>query len=107
WGLHDGGALFDSLPKADRSPAVGDLGRSLWLRVERQTARRLPVTGAVIFTIRTLHGSLEILRGDAEAATLLVGTLVELPSALVDYKIGGAAQRDRILRWLWEDASGG
>ena len=31
----------------------GDLGSSLWFRVERQTLRRLPLSGAVVFTIRT------------------------------------------------------
>jgi hypothetical protein len=29
-------------------------GEKLWLRVERQTLRRLPATRAVVFTIRTL-----------------------------------------------------
>jgi hypothetical protein len=54
----------------------------------------------VIFTIRTLHGPLEMLRDDAEAARVLAGTVLELPPALVDYKLGGAAVRDALVRWL-------
>jgi dimethylamine monooxygenase subunit A len=33
--------------------SASDVGGSLWFRVERQTLRRLPASGAIVFTIRT------------------------------------------------------
>jgi hypothetical protein len=102
WGLHDGPALFDPMAKAQRPVLDGDPGQSRWLRVERQTLRRLPRTGAVIFTIRTLHAPLDVLAADSEAATLLATAMRQLPEELVDYKLGGAGARDVVLRWLDE-----
>jgi hypothetical protein len=55
WGLVESPALFHPgkrEPIPDLSPE--NAGERLWLRVERQTLRRLPETGAVVFTIRTL-----------------------------------------------------
>jgi hypothetical protein len=100
WGLHDGSALFDPMAKAQRPALDGDPGQSRWLRVERQTLRRLPRTGAVVFTIRTLHGPLDALRADSEAAALLATAMRQLPAELADYKLGGAQARDVVLRWL-------
>ncbi len=46
--------------------AAEDAGRALYLRVERQTLRRLPQTGGALFTIRVWRAPLESLRGDPE-----------------------------------------
>jgi hypothetical protein len=105
WGLHDGPALFDPMAKAQRPVIAGDPGQSRWLRIERQTLRRLPRTGAVVFTIRTLHGPLDALRADPEAAALLAAAMRQLPDELADYKLGGAKARDVVLRWLDEFAA--
>ena len=53
WFIHASGALF-RLPEDLRPPQIGEpfaLER-LYLRCERQTLRRLPASGAVLFTIR-------------------------------------------------------
>ena len=50
WGLSNHAALFQPVAP----PVTPDMDPgSLWFRVEWQTLRRLPVTGAVLFTIRT------------------------------------------------------
>lgn len=50
WSIHDDPVYFlpDPTPPRAVDPPYG-----LWLRSERQTLRRLPRTGAVLFTIRT------------------------------------------------------
>ena len=50
WGLSNHAALF----QPETPPATPDMDPGdLWFRVEWQTLRRLPVTGAMLFTIRT------------------------------------------------------
>jgi heme-dependent oxidative N-demethylase alpha subunit-like protein len=102
WGITDGGELFAPTPWHLEAPEPSGLAERFWLRIERQTVRSLPLTGAVIFTIRTLHAPLAILRTDREAAVLLARALRELPHQLADYKLGGTAVRDAVLDWLDE-----
>ncbi len=45
-------ALFQPKPEADPRD-TGDQARAPWLRSERQVLRRLPVSGAVVFSIHT------------------------------------------------------
>ena len=79
-------------------------GRSLWLRVERQTLRRLPISGGILFTIRTHVYPLDQVVMQPDIATQLshaVQTLIPqmqvyknlLPfrQALLDY-LAGVAQ---------------
>jgi dimethylamine monooxygenase subunit A len=54
------GPVLESLGEID--PALA--GDRLFVRVERQTVRKLPKTGAVIFTIRIWRHPLSALRGD-------------------------------------------
>jgi Haem-dependent oxidative N-demethylase, alpha subunit-like len=78
WGIADDPAPFQ--PEA--GPALPGItaetaGELLWLRVERQTLRRLPASGAVVFTIRT-----HITRLDAAIAS--PGSAAELAAAIRD-----------------------
>jgi hypothetical protein len=100
WGITDGGVLFAPRSRPAAVPAAGEVPDRCWLRIERQTVRRLPRSGAVIFTIRTLHAPLAVLRTDVEAAALLAAAIRQLPPALADYKLGGVAVRDAVLGWL-------
>jgi hypothetical protein len=100
WGITDGGELFAPGPRHVDAAHHDDVPDRFWLRIERQTVRRLSRTGAVIFTIRTLHAPLAVLRTDREAAGLLATAMQELPDELADYKLGGGAVRDDVLRWL-------
>ena len=55
--------------------------------VERQTLRRLPRSGAVLFTIRTYVNTLaEVLAADERAGANLLHALNEAPEALKGYK---------------------
>jgi len=91
WGVVDHPALFQ--PFARRAPAFADdadpatvLG-GLWMRVEYQTLRALPASGAVLFTIRTAQERLDdALRRDPARAAALHEALRELPPAMLDYK---------------------
>ncbi|MFW5681015.1 MAG: heme-dependent oxidative N-demethylase family protein [Pseudomonadota bacterium] len=61
-------------------------GHDLWLRVERQTLRRLPETGVVLFTIHTLVRPLGEMAADPDAAAALADRLDEMPDAMLAYK---------------------
>jgi len=56
----DGAAVRARLPEI----ALQDAGEALFVRVERQTLRRLPVTGGVLFTIRIWRHALAALDAD-------------------------------------------
>lgn len=72
WGIASDPALYQ--PDAPPRPAgitPANAGEHLWLRIERQTLRRLPVSGAVVFTIRTEITRLDrALAGPGRAADL-------------------------------------
>lgn len=102
WTILDGPELFQpASPGAWRGVADGiDLGDALYFRVERQTLRRLPASGAVLFTIRTYVRSLASLAsvrpgiyGD------LASTLRQTPAETVDYK-GWTPLMGPLLDWL-------
>lgn len=92
WGVVGDGELF--------RPGWRGIGDERWLRIERQTLRRLPSSGAVVFTIRTLLAPLEILLTDPEAAGLLAQAIRELPEGVAGYKLGPPAARQSLLEWL-------
>jgi len=66
WSVVASGELFlpSSAPVRARQPQIApeDAGRELHLRMERQTLRRLPQTGGLLFTIRIWRHPLEDLR---------------------------------------------
>jgi hypothetical protein len=66
WSVVASGELFlpNSAPVRARQPLIApeDAGRELHLRMERQTLRRLPATGALLFTIRIWRHPLDDLR---------------------------------------------
>jgi len=77
----------------------------LWLRVERQALRRLPVTGAVVFAIRTRQWRLDELAAHPEQADGLAASLRSTPDDLAGYK-GVATVRPALLAWLDRVAGG-
>lgn len=79
-------------------PSAGDVPvERWWLRSERQTLRRLPVTGAVRFTIATTTVPLADL--DVDLRTRLAARVAELPEAWAAYA-GVGARRDELVAWL-------
>ncbi len=69
-----------------------DAGEHLHLRVERQTLRRLPETGVVLFTIHTFVAPLAEVAADPRTAAALRARLGEMPDAMLAYKNLAAAR---------------
>ena len=95
WSIHDDDALFH--------PPIGrpyDFGQGAYLRLERQTLRKLPTTGAILFTIRIHLNPLEVLANHPpELAATLAGQLAAMNPAQLAYK-GLTEQRDHLLMRL-------
>lgn len=97
YGLIESNALYQAVDgTADRSTGTVE-PEGYFLRVERETLRRLPQSGGILFTIRTYINPI----GDVppEAAARLADALDALPEGVTDYKklteVGPA-----IVEWL-------
>lgn len=90
WSLVDEPTLFlpEGHGRQDRDPSITpeNAGERVWLRVERQTLRRLPESGAVVFGIRIYRHPLSSLAAAPQAAGHLARWLGELPEDLARYK---------------------
>lgn len=85
WSVHDDPALFAPDPPVDPVPVAPDeVGSRLVLRSERQTLRRLPRTGAVLFTIRVQQAPFHALEERPDVAAALADRLVAQPAALTE-----------------------
>ena len=97
WTLIDTPELFLPDPAARRRSTPGrpherPADDRLWFRVERQTLRRLPDSGAIVFTIRTYVASLtELVAAHPEVLAALRATLSTVPEATLAYKGWSAA----------------
>lgn len=95
----------DNFLVADRDhwPLVGsgvDLGQALFFRVERQTLRRLPRTGDILFTIRTYTCPLdELATGRPSAYRDLLGSIEDLPPGFMAYRAWDPIL-DQLRAWL-------
>lgn len=67
-------------------PAPADVPDRAFLRVERETIRRFPVTGAVLFTIRTYIRPLSHLADRPDDAARLADALEAFPTDVSQYK---------------------
>jgi len=90
WSLTDDPALFQPVGhgRRDIDPDItpDTAGRRMFLRVERQTLRRLPRTGAVLFTIRTYQRPLEALADRPAELGGLATAVRALPEDTARYK---------------------
>lgn len=88
WSLVDTTDLY--LPPAHREAPVEvtahNAGEKLWLRVERQTLRRLPVSKDVVFGIRTHLTRLDQAVDDKASAEALIAGLKAMPEPMTAYK---------------------
>ena len=100
WSILDDSALFQPEGKwrSERNDAItaDNAGDTLFVRVERQTLRLLPVSGAVLFGIR-VH--VYPLRRFAISAARVAAAVRALPDAIVRYKSLPAIQAP-LLAWL-------
>lgn len=78
----------DAAPIRARIAAIPpqDAGRALYTRVERQTLRRLPRTGGVLFTIRVWLTSLDDIAAEPGGLAAFARAWREAPEAFRDYK---------------------
>ncbi len=58
----------------------------LYWRIERQTVRRLPKTGAIIFTIKVYIHPLEALAKSPSTLSSLISAIDQCPQELARYK---------------------
>lgn len=110
WSIQAGDALYhpfsnvERINRATQRPSKfpdGDVA-SAFIRVERQTLRKLPRTGAILFTIKICLDPIAVLRAhpDREAlATSFAAQLRDMSEAQLDYK-GLTADRDRLVELL-------
>ena len=109
WSLYGDDRLFhpESTDPAGRRFGAGERAGTVFLRVERQTLRKLPASGDILFTIRIYIDPLEALDKAPEApriAAALIAQLEALDAAQLDYK-GLTQERDRLIRRLAELAT--
>jgi len=93
WSVIDDPALFQlrgkGLDGIDPDITPANALTRLYLRVERQTFRRLPVSNAVVFGIRIHVTPLDRVTQDASEAQRLTEALKALPSEMARYKSTG------------------
>ena len=86
----------------------GEIAEHVFLRVERQTLRKLPQSGAILFTIRIYVDPLEALDSHAEGpaiARALIEQVNELTPEQLAYK-GLVREKDSVIWRLQEIAEG-
>ena len=103
WGIVDDPALFQSTGHSRggfRSDiTVENAGEQLWLRIERQTLRRLPRSQGILFTIRIYVKPLAHLLSYPERAAAMARALRGMPDSWLLYKsLSGFL--DAVLGWL-------
>jgi hypothetical protein len=90
WTLLNSAELFTPFAEPIRAEiptiAPAEAGGVLHLRVERQTLRRLPQTGAALFTIRVWLAPLESLAGDPARLAAFAAAWRTAPPAFRAYK---------------------
>jgi hypothetical protein len=107
WSLYDDDVLFHPETKhtARRwSGPDGRFGEQAFVRVERQTLRRMPVSGDILFTIRVYVDPVAAFRTHPEGARLAAGlaeSLAGLDEAQLRYK-NLLADREKIIEALAE-----
>lgn len=109
WSVTDDPALFQPSGhgRTGRDPSItpANAGGRLWLRTERQTLRRLPETGAVLFTIHVGVTGLDAAADDRRTARDLAATLRSMPAEDLAYK-SLAPFLDALLAYLDRRAAG-
>ncbi|MBB1249893.1 heme-dependent oxidative N-demethylase family protein [Rhizobium sp. G21] len=105
WSIYPSGDLFWPPEKGARAERNTFTPAINFIRVERQTLRRLPETGAIVFTIRIYNDPISRLKSDPALATLsraLADKLGEFTQEQLAYK-GMIGRRDAIIEYLRQD----
>jgi dimethylamine monooxygenase subunit A len=103
WSVLDNSALYQPTGKwreaTNTAVTPDNAGETLHLRVERQTLRRLPQSGAILFGIRVHSYPIARAITTPEAAARLAAAVRALPEATVHYK-SLKAYGPALLAWL-------
>ncbi|MBZ9859205.1 heme-dependent oxidative N-demethylase family protein [Mesorhizobium sp. CA12] len=111
WSIQADDALYHPLSNVERIDratnrpsrfADGDVDAHAFIRVERQTLRKLPLSRDILFTIRIHLDPLKLLIRHPDRAALAVSfaeQLLALDQQQLDYK-GLTADRDRLVEFL-------
>jgi hypothetical protein len=111
WSIQSGDALYHPLSDLERIDRAtnrpsrfpdGDIDAQAFIRVERQTLRKLPISRDILFTIRVHLDPLNVLARHPERAMLATSfaeQLLALDLAQLDYK-GMTSDRDRLVAFL-------
>ena len=100
WSVVETPVLFHPQPRVPLPDLTAEnAGEKLWLRVERQTLRRLPRTRAIVFTIRTLLRRLDEIAVDPAVAGAMAARIGEMEPGMAGYK-GMPELRGPLLGWL-------
>ena len=111
WSIQSDNALYHPLSDIERIDRAtnrpsrfpdGDINAHAFIRVERQTLRKLPASRDILFTIRIHLDPLRVLAGHPDRAALAMsfaGQLEALDLAQLDYK-GMTSDRDRLVAVL-------
>lgn len=108
WNLVEDPELYQPVrridPQRDASITPATAGERVWLRVERQTLRALPVSGAVAFGIKVRQQPVAVLADLPGALGTLRSALEVMPEPTFRYK-GLGAFADALRGWI-EDVAG-
>lgn len=103
WSLIDDPTLFQPTGHGRKGLNLDitceNAGEKLWLRMERQTLRRLPLTQDILFTIRVHVRPLRELAARPERAAALAATMRTMPEPMRIYK-SLPPFFDAVLAWL-------
>ena len=100
WSLMDTPELYQPITARPSERALNvDDAPQVVLRAERQTLCRFPVTGGILFTIRTFRDQLAECASDPALARSLADDLRTMPEALAAYK-AIPELREPVLEWL-------
>ncbi|MCA0032303.1 heme-dependent oxidative N-demethylase family protein [Mesorhizobium sp. B263B2A] len=111
WSIQADNALYHPLSNVERIDRAtnrptrfpdGDVNAHAFIRVERQTLRKLPVSGDILFTVRIHLDPLAVLARHPDRATLALSFAAQLEAldlAQLDYK-GLTSDRDRLIERL-------
>lgn len=98
WFVHHDPELHQPEPPPAPEPLPAPPG-GLWLRSERQTLRRLPRSGAVLFTIRTQQVPLAAVAERPDLAGAMAAVVKAWPARLARYR-GATHWRGPVVAWL-------
>jgi dimethylamine monooxygenase subunit A len=109
WSLHEDGELHHPTSHSGSESRFGngDIGGHVFLRVERQTLRKLPISGDIVFTVRIYLDPLEVLEAIPDGDKLAAAINEQLNGFSTDqesYK-GLVGERERLSKRLSEIAA--